>query len=256
MCLYVEERGSGPVVLLVGGTPTSAEYLAPLVERLAASHRVLRPDLPGYGKRPPLHAPYALDEAGQLLEDVLLDRGIEEAAFVGFSFGAWRALRLALGSRVRPTAVISLAGVAWLSQEEQDGFGALAGALRSGVDLRDALPARFLSPAWAALHPEHVAGVREWLTATTTDTLAAELDAVRGLPDLRPGLGRLSCPVLARVGSVDAPALVDHARSIAAAAPRGELQVVPGAGHALLYEDRDGTADAVARAIEPLHQLN
>lgn len=251
MHLHVEERGSGPAVLLVGGTPTSADYLTPLMERLAASHRVLRPDLPGYGESPPLHAPYPLDEAARLLQDVLLDRGIAEAALVGFSFGAWRALRLALGGRVRPTVVVCLAGVAWLSEEEQDGFGSLAAALRNGADLRDGLAARFLSPAWAASHPEHVAGVRAWLAATTSETLADELDAVRGLPDLRPGLGRLACPVLARVGSLDAPSLVEHAHTIAHAAPRGELQVVPGAGHALLYEDRDGTVDAVARALEP-----
>ena len=52
--------------------------------------------------------------------------------------------------------------------------------------------------------------------------------------------------MLARVGELDLAAPVAHSRAIASAALRGELQIVPGKGHALLVEDEPDTMRAVA----------
>jgi pimeloyl-ACP methyl ester carboxylesterase len=46
----IAEAGSGPDVILLHGNPDTHSVWAPVVERLAAKHRCIAPDLPGYGK--------------------------------------------------------------------------------------------------------------------------------------------------------------------------------------------------------------
>ena len=56
-------------------------------------------------------------------------------------------------------------------------------------------------------------------------------------------------PVLARVGALDVAAGPAASEAIVAAARGGTLEVVPGAGHALMYEDLEGTTASVVRAL-------
>jgi pimeloyl-ACP methyl ester carboxylesterase len=48
--LYFTEHGSGPPLLLVHGLMVSGEMFEPVIERLAARHRVVVPDLRGHGR--------------------------------------------------------------------------------------------------------------------------------------------------------------------------------------------------------------
>lgn len=77
---------SAPIVL-VHGHIVSGRYMMPLARALAHRHRILLPDLPGYGRSgKPRHAPDLPDLADALVE--LLDaEGIDRAALVGNSYG-------------------------------------------------------------------------------------------------------------------------------------------------------------------------
>ena len=244
--LVVDEVGSGSALVLLGGCPTPAVYSGRLAAALSDGFRVLTPHLPGYDVSPSLPHPYELARFIELLEDELVARGIESAHVVGSSLGAWRALMFALrAQRVRVRSVVSLGGLAGLSDAERAGFREFAGALRAGIDLRDAFPPRFLSEAHAQNHPADVEAVRAWIDAAPASVIAAELEATADEPDLYDDLADLEVPVLARVGESDAATPPSHSRLIVQAAPNSELQLVAGAGHALLYEDLAGTAAAV-----------
>jgi len=97
--------------------------------------------------------------------------------------------------------------------------------------------------------PGDVADVMSWLNATSPAVLAAELEAFAEAEDLRPRLRDLTIPILARVGEVDQAAPVAFSRDIVDSATHGMLQVVPGCGHAIFYEDREGTVEAVANFL-------
>jgi pimeloyl-ACP methyl ester carboxylesterase len=113
--------GDGPPVVLLHGFPDSWKLWRHQVEALAAAgHRVLAPDLRGFGEttRPPAVKDYKLRT---LVTDVtgLLDLlGIDRAAVVGHDWGAALAWRVAMFApdRVERLAVVSvghpLAGVA------------------------------------------------------------------------------------------------------------------------------------------------
>ncbi len=73
--MTVDERGTGPAVLLLHGTPSPARDWEPLAARLAPSVRVIIPDLPGYGASP---APddAAMEAVGDAIAAMLAARGV------------------------------------------------------------------------------------------------------------------------------------------------------------------------------------
>ena len=89
LSLHYLEQGAGPPLLLLHGFPDHAASWWPLAAHLAASHRVIAPDLRGYGAtdRPPAIADYRIE---LLVEDVrgLLDAlGLERVALCGHDWG-------------------------------------------------------------------------------------------------------------------------------------------------------------------------
>lgn len=54
---YFTERGSGPPLVLVHGVMVTGEMFEPVLEQLAARHRVIVPDLRGHGRSRALPRP-------------------------------------------------------------------------------------------------------------------------------------------------------------------------------------------------------
>lgn len=69
---------------------------------------MLLPHFPGYAKSPPLDGPPTFDAVQVAIEQTLEARGVRESAIVGWSVGAYRALRMAIESPVRVLGVVSL----------------------------------------------------------------------------------------------------------------------------------------------------
>ena len=94
--IYFTERGSGPPLLLVHGLMITGEMFEPVIEHLAARHRVIVPDLRGHGRSRGLPPPYT---AAQLASDLsrLLDYlGIDSTSVLGYSQGGAIAQQLVL----------------------------------------------------------------------------------------------------------------------------------------------------------------
>ena len=109
--LHVVERGHGNAVVLLHGFPELAfswrKQIGPLAD---AGHRVLAPDMRGYGRSPAPDAVEAYDIA-ELCGDVvhLMDeRGIDRAAIVGHDWGATVAWHFAL---MHPERTACVAGI-------------------------------------------------------------------------------------------------------------------------------------------------
>ncbi|MFE5033690.1 alpha/beta fold hydrolase [Streptomyces sp. NPDC056683] len=98
--IFVAETGDGPPVLLLhGGGPGASgvsNYSRNIAE-LAKGHRIIVPDLPGYGRS--TKGMDGTDPFGYLADHIrgVLDRlGLDKAHLVGNSYGGACALRLAL----------------------------------------------------------------------------------------------------------------------------------------------------------------
>jgi pimeloyl-ACP methyl ester carboxylesterase len=109
--LHVAEAGSGEPVLMVHGWPQHWYLWRDVIPRLAGGHRLVCPDLPGFGwSDPPPDAPLGyLKErlAGQLL--ALLDElGLERVALVGHDWGGWIGFLMCLRAPERFTRFLAI----------------------------------------------------------------------------------------------------------------------------------------------------
>jgi pimeloyl-ACP methyl ester carboxylesterase len=241
--------GQGPATVFIHGCPTTPDVLAPIADRVAQFATAVQLALPGYGASAPLPVPWTLADLHGAIEATLLERGFGEVALVGFSGGAYHSLALASRGVLRVRRLVSLAGLMTLTAEERAGFRQFAAMIRQGADLRSIAGPRFLSAAFRASHPERVVEVERWLGATTPDNLVAELEAMAASEDLTDRVRALAIPILARVGAEDVAVPPAKSEAIVRAARHGQLQIVPGAGHALTIEDTQATTEAVIAAL-------
>lgn len=192
-----------------------AEHLRPLA---AAGHRVIAPDLPGFGEAPPRSPQAPWND----VLDTLDAAGVSRAALVGSSFGGAVAERVAVVApeRVAKLAVFSAPPpdlepsprlrAAWEAENEALERGDLDAAVAAVVD------------AWTL--PDAPAALRERVAAMQRRAFAHGDPEGEEAPDpleADPGaLERLTMPRLVAAGERDMP---DFQR------PGGVL--IPGAGH-------------------------
>lgn len=104
------EAGSGPPLVLMHGTAIDSATLTygPSMERLAAHHRVLALDWPGYGRSEHPRAVPSMDDMVDLLEAFLDAVGLARAHLAGFSMGAAVGIGFALRSPERVTTLTAI----------------------------------------------------------------------------------------------------------------------------------------------------
>src|ERR1700680_659835 len=113
MRLHYFERGTGtPVVLLHGNGSMIGDFLSTgITERIAAGHRVIAFDRPGFGySERPRGRRWGPSEQARLLLRAFALLGIERPIVVGHSWGALVALALALEGSEKVAGLVLLSG--------------------------------------------------------------------------------------------------------------------------------------------------
>ena len=241
MTLHIEDKGRGPTVVLLHGTPMAPSHLRPLADRLSEHYRVLLVHLSGYGRSAPLE-PYSLQRSLEVIEHEIESRHVGDVHLVGVGAGGYRALAVSGSRRLRVRSVCMLGGFASLDSSEKLRLAAFADMLRAGVDRR-LLVESVLSPRGrneTFLRIE----VERWAASVSHEYLSREIEAFIEAPGLCGMLEDLRAPIMMRVGTLDAMVSLENMRRIATAS-RVNLEEVEGAGHALLCEDFEATARSV-----------
>ena len=216
------------VLLLHAGIADSRMWTAQVVALERAGHRVLAPDLPGYGEAP-------LEPGEVAYVDVAASHLSGPAAVVGCSFGGRIALEVAFQ---RPELVDRLvlvgaglgdwdwaeaAQAGFAEEEELVGRGDLAGAAaqQAGMWLApDAEPAvRELTEAMTLRSYELQVPMEELVQATWPQPPAAER------------LADIAVPTLVIVGTEDVDDIRAIAEHLAVHIPGARLVAIDGAGH-------------------------
>ncbi len=108
--IHYNEVGSGPaVIFLHGAGPGASSWsnFATNIEAFAAGHRVLLVDMPQYGKsdKIPVDAP-KLSNFARIIRDFMDAIGLDQAAFIGNSYGGQVSLKLAIDYPERVSHVV------------------------------------------------------------------------------------------------------------------------------------------------------
>jgi len=85
--------GSGPPIVLIHGMINSSRHWEAVASRLAASHRVIAPDLIGHGGSATPRGDYSLGAHASSIRDLLATLGVERATIVGHSLGGGVAMQ-------------------------------------------------------------------------------------------------------------------------------------------------------------------
>ena len=218
---YYEANGSGDPLLLLHGGFCPAETFDGLVPGLAEEYRVYVPERRGHGRTPDVDGPitYAVMAQDTIAFMDALD--IRNAHVVGWSDGAVVGLHIALE---RPELVRKLVLIG--TAVNHDGVPAHAREELAEMTPESLPP--FLRQLYAAVSPdgpEHFDVVfeklvAEWKTEPSFDL--AELE-------------RVSAPTLLMLADSDM-VTVEHAAAVQRAIPDAQLAVVPGATHALPWQ--------------------
>jgi 2-hydroxy-6-oxonona-2,4-dienedioate hydrolase len=206
-------EGAGLPIVLVHGLGVSSRYMVPTGLRLARTHRVYAPDLPGCGRsaRPP-HALNVTEQAAALAA-WMTATGIPRAAFLGNSLGCQVIVALAERDPARVAGAVLVAPTM-----DPHAPHVWQQALRL---LRD-MPNEPLALWW-------IAGT-DYLRAGPWRVLRTAQLALRD--PLGPHLPAVGCPVLVVAGGRDPIVPVRWAAEVAAGLPQGRLVVLPAASHA------------------------
>ncbi|CAN5577400.1 alpha/beta fold hydrolase [soil metagenome] len=242
------DRGVGPPILFIHAFPLDSGMWKEQMDGLAAKHRVIAPDLPGFGGSSVI-ANWTVDSAADLLTEFLDTLGVtEQVTVAGLSMGGYIAMALARRHAARLGKLI-LADTKAEPDDDTAKTGRatmiqLAGEKGSEAVIRAMLP-KMLSANTAAMQPRICEAVRAMAERQRVAGVVAALQALRDRPDARPGLKAIAMPTLVIVGEHDAITPLANAKTTADAAPGATLAVLPGAGHLSNLESPKAFGQAV-----------
>ncbi|GAA4821900.1 alpha/beta hydrolase [Streptomyces ziwulingensis] len=252
-------------VLLLHGYPANHHCWRHQIPPLARTHRVIAPDLLGWGESDhPTHLPFDYEtevaRVGRLLDAL----GIDSATLVGHDYGGFLALGFtqAHPDRVRRLALLNSRAQSSFSGQWYAVFTFLTLAGRTPV-LRSsaarllplsALHRRAFAPLVRAGHldPRTLAGYVDWMDTPEGGRWLLHFFShyrTAPRPDLRRGLDRITCPTAVIWGRADSYLSPDIATELATRIPRAELTMPADVGHWVMDERPDTVSDALLRLL-------
>ena len=232
--LAYDDAGAGAAVVLLHGFPFDRSLWREQAAALAATHRVVTPDLRGFGESTVVDEPATMEQMAKDVVALLDELRIERFVLGGLSMGGYVAFAL---YRLFPRRVRALVLADTRPQGDTD--EARAGretmarrALTEGMrPIADAMLPKLLAPATHAGRPEIVARVREMILATPPAGAAAALRGMALRRDQTDLLPDIIAPTLVLVGGEDAITPPAEAELMRREIRGARLEVMAGAGH-------------------------
>lgn len=233
--LITTDLDKSEAIFILHGAASNAAACWPLINGLAKTYRVYTIDIPKHlGKTEPFHISLRGDDYALWLIDILDSFALDQAHFIGFSFGAWLTLKLAAiaDERLIKMVLISPVGVVNFRFEY---------LLRAPFILLRAL----LYPSDRSINglARLVAGptapqsiIDDIADAGRVSVQNFHMPAAPVRPS-RQDLQKCQSPTLVLLGQHDSfcePTAV--LSRLSANLPDGQIEIIPDAGHALIYE--------------------
>jgi 3-oxoadipate enol-lactonase len=235
-----DRTGKGPDLLLVHSLLTELTVFDRVLPQLAATRRVTRINLPGFGRSDPVSLASVADHAdhvARVMQALELSPG---TGVFGNGFGAFVVTELAIRHGARLGSVILADVVPAFPEAARTPFRVMAEKVRAGgmAAVLDAAIGRMFPPAFAERNADVVAARRAALAAVSPECFARACLALAEL-DLTPRLGGIRNPTLVLCGALDQTTPPALAQALAAKIPGATYREIPDSGHCPMLEQPD-----------------
>jgi 3-oxoadipate enol-lactonase len=240
-----QESGQGPALWLFHSLLSDRASFDAIVPKLARSHRVIVPELPGFGGSKAVDGGLAA-VADRMAEAVKDAAAGSETIVLGNGYGGFVALQMAIRHPAIASRLILADCGAAFSQAGRDAFRNMAAASRAkGLSaITDVAMRRLFAPEFQAQHPDLMQGRREAFLKTDPEVLQAACAQLAEL-DLRGELARVTVPVLVLVGEHDEATPPPMSHELAAGLPNARLKVLAGCAHVPQLQAPEAFLDAI-----------
>lgn len=232
------DRGKGPLIVLLHGWCLSRGLWMYQEEALAGHHRVICPDLPGFGDSAALAGPYSLARYGETVARLLEEIGAMDATVVGFAFGAAVAMSAVADFGAHPARLV-LIGVP---------SAATAQYTRMPRAMRRDWPEFARRSAQAICHQPQSDATLAWLSEMFGATpLPVALETVAVLAEFEPVAfaRRVLTPTLLIHGADDDIVPLSVSQQCADLMPNASLEVVAESGHLVVLDQKERVAELI-----------
>jgi pimeloyl-ACP methyl ester carboxylesterase len=262
--LYDTGEAANPPVLLLHGLGDEADTWRHVLPLIADQHRVIAPDLPGFGRSEKSKRKHSIPFFAAALLELLDPLSIRRVVLVGHSMGAIIAQTIALEHPERVERLVLISG-SLVSKDTPLNLGLLlflTPVLGEGTYNRlrkdPHAASRTREPNYPRRADRHQ-GARDFLYQRVNERVWSDgqrqgfLSSLRSLAAWIPAAqknlpARLSgwqIPTLVLWGENDRVSPVENARALVALLPSARLVVVPEAGHNLQQEKAGVVAEAI-----------
>ena len=230
--LRFDDQGQGEVVVLLPPFPFDRRvWSANIPALVAAGHRVLAIDYPGFGHSPPVSPEaFSLTAIAEATAALLEKLALVQVTLVGLSMGGYVALAFAacFPTKLRALVLADTRASADSEVARQGRAQALETIATRGVEayLAGALPRQLAPDA-----PSDALNVILRVAEKRSAPLVAALAALRDRPDRTDTAARIACPTLVIAGAEDQITPAAEMRGLAHTIRGARFVELPGAGH-------------------------
>lgn len=239
--------GAGDSLVLIHGVGANGRSWDEVIRALGPGFRILKLDLAGHGRSPPIRDSYSLERFACDVLATMDSAGMQRAHVVGFSLGGLIAQQIALLEPERVDRLALLAAVAGRTDDERAKVVARLDAIRAGgiAAVTGAARERWFTEEFARANPDRIA---KRIAELEANDLESYLEAYRvfGTSELAPELHRIEARTLVLTGENDVGSNIRMARFMHDVIQGSELVILPRLKHSLLVE-APGTVAAELR---------
>jgi len=231
------DMGMGVPLLLVHGFPLNRGCWVNQVDAFRRTHRVIAPDLRGFGGSWATEGPVPMSRFAEDLHALIVRLGAGPAVLVGHSMGGYAALAFA---KAFPEALLGLVLVSTRASADTAEAAEARRKLAARVLVEGPLPVvEAMAPLMLAsgrVDPVRSAAVRAFMAPADPTGLVGALLGMADRPDATEGLGEILVPTLVIAGLEDDLIPPSESGALARAIPGAHLKLIPGAGHLVAFD--------------------
>ena len=250
--LFSTEEGAGEVLLLIHGFPFHQDIWDDYTPLLSNDFRVIKVDLPGFGKSPVLPQPFSIGHVADSLLSFIKEKELKRVHVVGHSLGGYVALAMVKKNPALFASLILFHSTAYADSPEKRESRA---KVIEFVKKNGALPftSGFIPPLFA--NPTHpaVPKVREIAGVASAEAVIGYTQAMKDREDEIKTLEIFENPTLFIAGEKDPGIPVDTILKQASHCQKPEIHILENVAHMGMFEKPEETAGKIQDFVMKTH---